>query len=56
MISSAYEKEYAELRETAPDLEKYLATVSEKTATLEQFIAKIRRITSLTAFRPKNRR
>ena len=52
-LSAAYEREQAELREKAPELEEYLTTVSEKSAGLEQFIAKVKRITRPTELTPE---
>ena len=53
MLSASYEKEQAELKAKATELESDLTTVSEKTATLEQFISKVRGITRLTELSPE---
>ena len=52
-LSASYEKEQSELKAKVPELENYLAAVSEKTANLEQFIAKVRAVTRPTELTPE---
>ena len=47
-LSASYEKEQSGPKTKVPELENYLTTVSENTASLEQFIAKVRAVTRPT--------
>lgn len=52
-LSSSYEKEQSELKAKVPELENYLTTISKNTASLDQFIAKVRAVTRPTELTPE---
>ena len=52
-LSFSYEEEQQELKETLPEMQRYLETETDKTESLQKFINKVKRITQIKELTPE---